>query len=80
MKSKDSEKAALSLSALENKVPLMLKFLANEDDDVSGAATQFAHDYLTTLKQLCPLNENRQALVKVRHTSNIYNHVKDICK
>ena len=60
------ESAKIPLEALENKIPLMLKFLANEDDDVSGAVTQLSHDYITTLKQLTPLADCRKQLVKVR--------------
>lgn len=65
VKMKEVDNATVSLDAVENKVPLMVKFLGNEDDDVSGGVTQFTHDYITTLKQLTPLTEARQQLVKV---------------
>ncbi|XP_074646295.1 exportin-T-like [Tubulanus polymorphus] len=59
-KTGDVENAALIMQALENKVPLMLKFLDNEDDDVSGAVSLFAHDYITMLKSINPISEKQR--------------------
>lgn len=44
----------MTLQALENKVPLMFRFLGDEDDDVSGAVTSFAQEYISVLKQIRP--------------------------
>ena len=66
VKSKEVESSKVPLAAIEAKVPLMLRFLSCEDDDVSGTVTQFAHDYITTLKQLAPLKQEHKQSVKVR--------------
>ena len=42
----------------------MFRFLANEDDDVSGAVSKFAHDYITVLKTLPELSDSQKQLVK----------------
>ena len=42
----------------------MFKFLAHEDDDVSGAVAKFAHDYVTVLKQITPLSPSQAGHVK----------------
>ena len=63
-KAKEEEEAKVIFDALHCKIPLMLKFLANEDDDVSGAVTKFAHDWLTLLKQLSPLTDTLKQYVK----------------
>lgn len=65
MKSQDVKNAGVTLEALESKVPFMLKFLSSEDDDVSGTVAVFAHDYMTLLKQMLPLNEKQRAIVQV---------------
>ena len=53
VKTEDKASAQETLQALENKVPYLFRFLGDEDDDVSGAVSQFAHDYINILKQ-CP--------------------------
>ncbi len=63
-KAKEEEEAKVIFDALHSKIPLMLKFLGNEDDDVSGAVTKFAHDWLTLLKQLSPLTGTLKQYVK----------------
>lgn len=40
------------MAALEEKVPLMFRFLGDEDDDVSGAVIPFVQEYIGVLKQL----------------------------
>ena len=63
-KAKEEENAKVIFDALLNKIPLMLKFLGNEDDDVSGAVGKFSHDWLTLLKTLTPLNDTLKQSVK----------------
>lgn len=60
MKGQEADKAQMVFQELESKVPLMFQFLANEDDDVSGAIAKFAHDYITLVKQLHPLPSQQQ--------------------
>lgn len=57
--------AQVTFEALESKVPFMLKFLGSEDDDVSGTISPFAHDYMTLLKQMLPLDDKHRAIVQV---------------
>ena len=38
------------LKAMEGKIPHMLRFLADDDDDVSEACFEFCHDYINLLK------------------------------
>jgi len=66
LKSKDEVNARISRQAIEAKLPYMLRFLANTDDDVSGNIAPFAHDYVTLLKQTVPLSDCQQEFVKVR--------------
>ena len=63
-KAKEEENAKVLFDALLNKIPLMLKFLGNDDDDVSGAVGKFSHDWLTLLKTLSPLNDTLKQSVK----------------
>lgn len=56
--------AQVTFEALESKVPFMLKFLGSEDDDVSGTISPFAHDYMTLLKQMLPLDDKHRAIVQ----------------
>jgi hypothetical protein len=75
VKSKDPTNASVTANALESKLPYMLWFLANSDDDVSGTIAPFAHEYVTLLKQSLPLNPNQKEFIKVRHwfsSVNIY--------
>lgn len=66
LKSKDEVNARISRQAIEAKLPYMLQFLANTDDDVSGNIVPFAHDYVTLLKQTVPLSDCQKEFVKVR--------------
>ncbi len=63
-KGKDEGDGKLIFDALLNKIPLMLKFLANEDDDVSSAVGKFSHDWLTLLKTMKPLDNTLKQSVK----------------
>ncbi|XP_022238268.1 exportin-T-like isoform X1 [Limulus polyphemus] len=47
----DPEQLAITLKAVENKVPLLLQFLNNEDDDVSLGVCDFAREFIQFLKQ-----------------------------
>ncbi|ELU12326.1 hypothetical protein CAPTEDRAFT_150306 [Capitella teleta] len=64
LKADDKAKQQVALQMLEAKVPLMLTFLGHEDDDVSGAVAEFAHDYITVLKQVSPLQPHQRDNVK----------------
>ena len=66
MKNKDETGAAASKQAIEAKLPYLLQFLANADDDVSGTIAPFAHDYVTMLKQTVPLTDQQKEFVKVQ--------------
>ncbi|XP_064632186.1 exportin-T-like [Lineus longissimus] len=48
------------LVAVENKVPLMLTYLGNEDDDVSAAVAGFSHEYLDFLKQMTAISPKQK--------------------
>ncbi|KAL0964906.1 hypothetical protein UPYG_G00274210 [Umbra pygmaea] len=50
-KSGDVKVAAETLHALEAKVPLLIKLLVHEDDDISANVVGFCYDYLHVLKQ-----------------------------
>ena len=69
MKAKEEESAKVPAEAIEAKMPLVMKFLGNEDDDVSGAVTMAAHDYLSLLKQLPQTTDVQKQLVKVKQNS-----------
>lgn len=43
---KQREVCQYVFQAIENKIPLMLEFLANEDDDASASVLDFLRDYL----------------------------------
>jgi len=54
------------LEAIYTKVPHSLRFLSDDDDDVSLAAFEFCHQYLGLLKQLngSPLAANHRKYIK----------------
>ncbi|XP_050413849.2 exportin-T isoform X2 [Patella vulgata] len=64
VKSNDQENTQITLRALEHKIPFMLRFLGDEDDDVSGAVTGFAQDYIALLKQVVPLTPSQRENVE----------------
>ncbi|XP_054710680.1 LOW QUALITY PROTEIN: exportin-T-like [Uloborus diversus] len=49
-KFKDAEGMTFVSNAIHNKVDLLLKFLSNDDDEVSQAVVEFAREYLGFLK------------------------------
>ncbi|XP_062575597.1 exportin-T-like isoform X1 [Saccostrea cucullata] len=55
-KSDDQANSQVTMAALEEKVPLMFRFLGDEDDDVSGAVIAFVQEYIGVLKQLKQLS------------------------
>jgi len=65
VKNKDEANATVSRQAIEAKLPYLLQFLSNADDDVSGTVAPFAHDYVTLLKQTTPLSDCQKEFVKV---------------
>ena len=66
----DPNSAAESLRALENKVPLMFRFLGDEDDDVSGAVSVFAQDYISLLKQMGQLSKTQRENIEVKPSNS----------
>jgi len=66
VKSRDEVNARMTKQAIEAKLPYLLQFLANADDDVSGTIAPFAHDYVTMLKQTVPLSDQQKEFVKVQ--------------
>lgn len=50
----------ITMAALEGKVPYMLRFLGNEDDDVSSAVIDFASEYIAMMKTLPSMNEGQK--------------------
>uniref|UniRef100_A0AAY5L9V4 Exportin-T n=1 Tax=Esox lucius TaxID=8010 RepID=A0AAY5L9V4_ESOLU len=63
-KSGDVKVAAETLRALEAKVPLLIKLLVHEDDDISANIVGFCYDYLHVLKQLPLLTDQQKANVE----------------
>lgn len=51
LKSADMGNVMVTLNAIEAKVPLILRFLGHEDDDISEAVIGFGQDYINLLKQ-----------------------------
>ena len=62
----DQNSAAESLQALEKKIPLVFRFLGDEDDDVSGAVSVFTQDYISLLKQIGQLTKTQRENVEVK--------------
>uniref|UniRef100_A0A4W3HR50 Exportin-T n=1 Tax=Callorhinchus milii TaxID=7868 RepID=A0A4W3HR50_CALMI len=52
VKAGDVKNSQVTLLAVEAKVPLMLKLLMHEDDDISSNIIGLCYDYLHTLKQV----------------------------
>ena len=69
-KAEDNANARVTMEALESKIPLMFRFLGNDDDDVSEAVTQFSQEYITVLKQIKPLSPKQRESVEVCSKSN----------
>ena len=65
MKVGDVAGAKVALVALENKFPLLVKFLGHEDDDVSGTVAEFSQAYIGLLKQTVPLEGHHKDSLKV---------------
>jgi hypothetical protein len=53
VKLEDKENMEVTLQALESKVPLMFRFLSDDDDDVSGAVAQFSQEYKAIHVKIC---------------------------
>ncbi|KAK3102231.1 hypothetical protein FSP39_009774 [Pinctada imbricata] len=63
-KAEDLENARITMEALEGKIPLMFRFLGDEDDDVSGAVTPFAQEYISILKQIKTLSPKQRESIE----------------
>ncbi|KAJ8301279.1 hypothetical protein KUTeg_020266 [Tegillarca granosa] len=64
VKISDKENTTAVLQAIESKIPLMFRYLGDEDDDVSGAVTPFAQEYIAVLKQIKPLSQKQLENIK----------------
>ncbi|XP_007893474.1 exportin-T isoform X1 [Callorhinchus milii] len=64
VKAGDVKNSQVTLLAVEAKVPLMLKLLMHEDDDISSNIIGLCYDYLHTLKQLPALTEQQKSNVE----------------
>ena len=60
MRVADGRGASLCLAAFEKKVPYLLRFFADEDDDVSLAVCPFTYEYIATVKQLNPMSDQQK--------------------
>ena len=64
----DSRNASLCLTAFEKKIPYLLRFFADEDDDVSLAVCPFAYEYVATVKQLNPMSDQqKENVIRILH-------------
>ncbi|XP_069485879.1 exportin-T isoform X2 [Ambystoma mexicanum] len=64
VKSGDLKSAQETLQSIETKVPLMLRLLVHEDDDISTNIVGFCYDYLQILKQLTLLSDEQKVNVE----------------
>ena len=64
-KLKDTVSCRVILESLHTKLPLMLRFLSDEDDDVSTEMLKSAHDYISLMKICVPITEQQQSTVRV---------------
>ncbi|KAJ8411343.1 hypothetical protein AAFF_G00173490 [Aldrovandia affinis] len=63
-KAGDLKSSQEALLALEAKVPLTLRLLAHEDDDISANIVGFCYDYLHVLKQLPLLTDQQKNYIE----------------
>uniref|UniRef100_A0A0B6ZHY5 Exportin-T n=1 Tax=Arion vulgaris TaxID=1028688 RepID=A0A0B6ZHY5_9EUPU len=63
-KNSTSRSADALLAALEDKIPLMLRFLGDEDDDVSSAVIEFATEYIATVKSMSSLSDAQKVHIE----------------
>ena len=70
----DAAGVASTIATLDKKMPLLLGFLENEDDDVSQTVTEFAHTYITMLRASLPLSPQHALNIKACTLHN------DICR
>ena len=61
----DEQNAGVTLNALEAKIPYVLHFLGDDDDDVSGAVAIFAQEYINSLKQVSSLSQKQREIIEV---------------
>ncbi|XP_064088049.1 exportin-T-like [Macrobrachium nipponense] len=60
----DNEKREMVRAAIENKVTLLLTFLASDYDDISAAVFDFARDYIQLIKQTGSISNVEQGLLE----------------
>ena len=53
------------MTALEAKIPYMLRFLGDEDDDVSEAVMEFANEYIAMIKALPSMSQGQKKHIEV---------------
>ncbi|KAK4305520.1 hypothetical protein Pmani_022598 [Petrolisthes manimaculis] len=61
---KESEKREMVRQAVENKVNLLLTFMASEYDDISAAVFDFARDYIQLIKQMGAITAVERGLLE----------------
>ncbi|XP_031566606.1 exportin-T-like isoform X2 [Actinia tenebrosa] len=64
LKSNNEAAANDTLQAIENKLPLLYRFLGDEDDDISHTINGFAYSYLLLLKQASSLSAQQKQNLK----------------
>lgn len=65
-KAEDQENSNVTMAALEEKVPLMFRFLGDEDDDVSAAVIPFVQEYIGILKQMKQISPKHREHIEVQ--------------
>ena len=78
-KAKDQVGCRLIMESIHCKFPLFLRFISDEDDDVSAELSKSSHDYVTMLKSCVPLNDvQKQTLtvstIKIIHRDMLHNN------
>lgn len=61
---KDAEKREMVRYAIENKVTLLLTFMASDYDDISAAVFDFARDYIQLIKQIGCITDVERGLLE----------------
>ncbi|KAG0723542.1 Exportin-T [Chionoecetes opilio] len=64
LEKKEVDKRKMIRCAVENKVSLLLTFMASDYDDISAAVFDFARDYIQLIKQSGSLSEVEQGLLE----------------
>lgn len=65
VKGAKGQTASAALSAIEGKVTMLCRYLADDDDDVSTMVCPFAMNYIGILRKLKPLSDKQRENVQV---------------